>query len=463
MPTPRRPNVVLLMADDQRFDTIHALGCPAIHTPNLDALAQCGVAFTQAHIPGSTHGAVCMPARAMLWSGRSLFHLQNQGAQIPAEHITLGECFQNAGYQTIGVGKWHADRAAFARTFSSGDEIFFGGMWDHWNVPAYHFDPTGQYAACLPMVEDFWYHNTVRQRGCDHVTSGVHSTDLFTNAAIKLLHNRDRSRPFLLSVAFLAPHDPRTMPESFRSLYDPEKIALPANFAPAHTIDTGTLQLRDELLAPLPRTPADTRRHIAEYYAMISHLDAAVGRLRACLEELGEWDNTIFVHMADHGLAVGQHGLMGKQNLYDHSVRIPLLLSGPGLPRGQVCRQMVYALDVNPTLCQLAGITPPPTVDGQSLCGVLRGDPGRDRLYLAYCQTIRGIKTARHKLIEYNAGGQRATQVFNLEKDPLETTNLAADESLLATLRRQLLELRDQYDDLSHPLGRQFWTSMEFR
>ena len=162
-----KPNILLFFTDDQRFDTIRALGNDQIQTPNLDALVARGTTFTHAHIPGGTCGAVCMPSRAMLHTGRRLFHIDGEGQQIPQGHITLGEYLQSAGYTTFGTGKWHNGRGAYARSFSEGDEIFFGGMGDHWNVPAYHFDPTGQYHSKRPYVADPFYSNTTEYRDCD--------------------------------------------------------------------------------------------------------------------------------------------------------------------------------------------------------------------------------------------------------------------------------------------------------
>ena len=137
--------MIILLTDDQRAGTLHALGNDVIQTPHMDELVRRGTSFTRAHIPGGTLGAVCMPSRAMLNSGRTLFHLSGEGQDIPAEHITLGECLRGAGYHTHGVGKWHNGPDSYARSFSSGADIFFGGMWDHWNVPVCDYNPNGQY------------------------------------------------------------------------------------------------------------------------------------------------------------------------------------------------------------------------------------------------------------------------------------------------------------------------------
>jgi arylsulfatase A-like enzyme len=400
----------------------------------------------------------------MLLTGRSLFHIQGEGEEVPAAHVTMGECFGHAGYETYGVGKWHNGKPGFNRSFAGGDEIFFGGMWDHWNLPTFRFDPTGQYAATLPMVSEFYTSNRVTTRYGDHVTAGVHSTDLLAEAVLRFLRGRRQDQPFFLHLAFLAPHDPRTMPQRFRDLYDPAKIELPENFVPESPVDTGELQGRDERLAANPRDPAEVRRHIAEYYAMISHADDALGRLVACLRETGQYDDTILVFTADHGLALGQHGLMGKQDLYDHSIRVPLILAGPGVPANQRRDALVYSLDLFPTLCDLTGVTVPPSVEAQSLAGCLAGDgPGREWLYLAYCHTIRGVKNRRHKLIEYCAHGKRATQLFDLANDPKEMHNLAGrpeTRALVSQLRRRLLAMRDELEDRTHPRSEAYWKNV---
>lgn len=458
-----KPNILLFFTDDQRFDTINALGNDQIHTPNLDALVRRGTTFTHAHIPGGTSGAVCMPSRAMLHTGRKLFHLDREGQEIPQEHITLGECLRSAGYTTFGTGKWHNGRSAYARSFSSGDEIFFGGMGDHWNVPAYRFDPTGQYDGKCPYVADPFYSNTTEYRDCDHIDAGNHSTELFVEASIRFVKEQKNREPFFMYISLMAPHDPRTMPKKFLDMYDPENIRLPENFLNEHPIDTGALRVRDELLAAFPREPNEIKRHIAEYYAMISHLDHAFGRLLTALREQGKLDNTIIVFAGDNGLALGQHGLMGKQNLYDHSVRVPLIFAGPGIPEGEQRESPVYLLDIFPTLCELSNTGTPESVEGKSLVPSLndRDSDVYSSLYLAYTDSIRGVRDGHHKLVEYACG---STQLFDLSNDPLEMENIAdkmASSGLLAQMRQNLLSLSREWDDESHPMGQEFWKQRE--
>lgn len=227
----KQPNILFILADDQRFDTVHALGNPQIQTPNLDRLVREGTAFTHAHIPGGTNGAVCMPSRAMIHSGRLLFHLDDCGQRIPADQVTLGQCFRQNGYETIGIGKWHNGPDSYARSFSGGDNIFFGGMWDHWNVPVCGYHPDGVYRQTANFTPDFFHANHPMPMVCDKLNPGRHSTELFTDSAMGFLR-RKREDPFFLYLSFLAPHDPRTMPEEFRRMYNPEDIALPENFRP---------------------------------------------------------------------------------------------------------------------------------------------------------------------------------------------------------------------------------------
>ena len=466
-----RPNILFFFADDQRFDTVGALGNDDIRTPALDALVREGTAFTHAHIMGGSCGAVCMPSRAMLMTGRTLFHLDRQGQDIPADHVLLGELLRRHGYVTFGTGKWHNGTASYARSFSAGAEIFFGGMDDHWNVPACDFDPTGRYPEAREHSRslDTWYDENGRpfkrvhtnRQVFDHTRAGRHSSDLFGDAAVEFLRSHDGDQPFFLYVSFMAPHDPRETHPQYHELYDPERMPLPESFTPEHPFDNGDLQVRDEHLAPFPRTEESVRRQLADYYAMISHLDAQIERVLGVLEETGRAGNTIIVFAGDNGLAVGRHGLMGKQNLYDHSVRVPLILHGPGVPRGETRAAFCYLLDIYPTLCDLIGVEIPDSVEGRSLAPVLHtaGTQVRDRLHFAYKGIHRGVRDERLKLIEYVVGDERHTQLFDLEADPFELKNLAGDPDYaghLERLRYDLLAWRDELDD-TQDLGREFW------
>ena len=456
-----KPNIVILFTDDQRFDTINSLGNSEIHTPNLDKLVKRGTTFTNAHIPGGTCGAVCMPSRAMLHTGRTLFHLQGEGQEIPKDHTLLGEYLQSLGYNTFGTGKWHNGTSSYARSFTDGGEIFFGGMWDHWNVPAHSFDNSGRYESAIPYISDAFHSNEVTMVTSDHIQPGKHSTDLFCDTVLEWIRNYDEDCPFFLNVAFMAPHDPRVMPEKYMKMYNSVKINLPQNFRPEHEFDYGIRDMRDEILEEYPRTDEKIRQHIAEYYAMISHLDDAIGKILDTLEESGKLENSIIVFAGDNGLALGQHGLMGKQNAYEHSVRVPLIFSGVGIPSGQICQDQCYLLDIFPTLMDSLGFPMPESVEGKSLYGsILQNDRSghRDSLYFAYEDKLRAVKKDGFKLIEYASDSCRKTQLFNLKKDPLEISDISENCSKKVNeLREELFVLRDQWDDLDHPTGDKFW------
>jgi arylsulfatase A-like enzyme len=433
--------VVLLYADDQRFDTIHALGNSQIQTPNLDRLVQEGFAFTHAHVMGGQQGAICMPSRAMLMTGRTLFRAtvapspkSPKERTIHPQATLLPEVFRAAGYRTFATGKWHNDPASLNRAFNEGDNLFFGGMTDQRKVLVRSYDPSGQYPPQQAR------------------TNTVFSTELFTETALRFLEQVSPEQPFFLYVAYTAPHDPRTPPPEFMSRYRPEKIKLPPNFLPQHPFDNGELKVRDEQLLPWPRTPEAVRREIALYYGMITHLDDQIGRLLRTLDARGLRNNTLVVFAGDNGLAVGQHGLLGKQNLYDHSVRVPLVFRGPGVPANRRSAVLCYLHDIYPTLCELAGLRIPDTVEGQSLVPAMRGRPlqNRDTLYAAYRDVQRMVRDNRYKLIEYPRANRR--QLFDIRRDPWETRDLSQEPRHAATLERLQKALRQWQESVDDPL-----------
>jgi arylsulfatase A-like enzyme len=245
-------------------------------------------------------------------------------------------------------------------------------------------------------------------------------------------------------------------------MYDPQEIDLPPSFLPEHPFDNGEMVVRDEKLAPWPRTADDVRRHTAEYYAMITHLDHQIGRVLQVLKSTGHAEDTIVVLAGDNGLAIGRHGLFGKQNMYEHSLHVPLIMSGPGVPQNQRTDSLCYLLDIYPTLCELLDIPTPSSVEGESLVPALR-EPNaaiRDTLTFAYRGVQRAARDARFKLIEYVVDGQRTTQLFDLRADPWETNSLT-DSSLyaghLTRMRVELERSRDALDDNQPDQGEAFW------
>ena len=462
-----RPNVLLFFTDDQRASTIRALGNPDIHTPNLDRLAERGTAFTRAYMMGGMTGATCVPSRAMLHTGRHLFHLRSRGSSLNPEDATLGETFRAAGYATYFTGKRHSlSRDRIKRGYAEGGVVMgFGGyLTDKRRMPMHDWDPQARYDRNdAYVVSGAVGHPKVpvpSQKKKDTVPPGPFATQLYVDPAVEWLRSYRGGSPWFMYVSLSAPHDPHEAPEAVRRLYDPDEIPLPPNFRTQHPFDNGDLQVRDERLLPSPRNPQQIKQKIADYYAAVTFVDSQFGRLIEALETSGQLANTIVVFAGDSGLAVGQHGLLGKQNLYDEAgVHIPLILAGPGIPRNQRRDALVATCDIFPTLCDLVDIDKPSSIEGRSMTPLLRhpGATTRECIYLAYREYQRAVVESRYKLIEYvqvtqkgKTVGTRETQLFDLKEDPWETTNLARDPAHGSTRRRmqgKLLQLRQEYDD----------------
>lgn len=417
-----KPNILFLFTDDQRADAIAAHGNPHIKTPNIDKLATSGFSFRSNYCFGGNSGAVCVPSRAMLMSGKTWFHVDTgslKGARL------LPEVLAENGYVTFGTGKWHNGRESWLRAFQKGKNVFFGGMSDHTKVPVRDLGPDGK----LTEVR----------------TGEKFSSELFADAAIEFLRSHDGKKPFFAYVAFTAPHDPRMPPTDFREMYYRNLPPLPADFLPQHPFDNGMMKGgRDENLAGWPRTEAVIRNQLAEYYGLITHMDGQIGRILDALRQTGQADDTIIIYAADQGLAVGSHGLLGKQSVYEHSMRCPLIFVGPGIPKGKSTRAFSYLLDVFPTLCDVIGIPRPSELEGESLRPLWEGrkDRVRDSVFLPYIKIQRAVRDERWKLICYPQISHM--QLFDLQNDPHEKTNLI-DRAEHAGHVRRLLALMGQW------------------
>ena len=436
-----QPNILFMIADDHRWDAIGGMGDPTVQTPTMDSLMGRGTTFRQTHIMGSLVGAVCVPSRAAVLTSANLF--RSGGNQINRDLAVWPQVMREAGYHTFFSGKWHNDRQTFTDSFDAGAKIFFGGMGNQYKVPVFDFDSTGKYPNDARYIGDKF------------------STELFTDSAVQFIESYDQTDPFFVYLSFTSPHDPRTPPGEYATMYPPEEIPLPENFLPEHPFDNGEMRIRDEELAPFPRTPEVVQRHIADYYGMITHQDAEMGRLLSTLEATGHLNNTIVIYTADHGLAVGQHGLFGKQNLYAHSIRVPSIFAGPGVPEGVTVDALTYLYDVFPTVCDLTGVECPDTTEGKSLVPLMEGcvEQVRETVFAAYKDIHRTVSDGRWKLIRYYVSeetgkGTDCIQLFDLEQDPWEMTNLAElpehaerIQSLATELKRWQIETDDFMKD----------------
>lgn len=439
----RGPNILFIFADDQRADTIGAHGNRHIRTPNIDRLVRSGFSFRQNHVFGSNNGAVCVPSRAMLMTGKTWFQIDT--LKLESE-LLLPEMLAKSGYETFGTGKWHNGETSWKRAFQRGKAIMFGGMSDHTKVPVKDLLPDGRLS-----VER---------------TGEKFSSELFADAAIEYLEERERQNPFFAYIAFTAPHDPRQPTGRWTDYYKNNPPPLPINFLPQHPFDNGMVRnLRDEDLAGWPREKMVIREQIAEYYGLLSHMDEQVGRILAALKRTGQDRNTIIVYAADNGLALGSHGLLGKQSVYQHSVRVPLILTGPGIPRGGSSEALTYLFDIFPTICQLARIPTPSGLTGQSLLPLLRGERSsiRETVFLPFRNIQRGIRDERWKLIAYPQIGY--LQLFDLQRDPHEMVDLYDHPGSRPHIERLMARMKEWQervgDTLAIPTNRRVPTPLD--
>jgi arylsulfatase A-like enzyme len=394
-----KPNLLFLFNDDQRADTIAALGNPVIRTPNLDRLCHQGMAFTRAYMQGGFNGATCVPSRAMLLSGQSLFHADEKLLR----HQTWPAAFGKAGYTTFATGKWHNGAESLPLSFQRARSIFAGGMTDPLKAPL--SDLAGG-------------------KLTDPKVAPKHACAVFADEAVRFLHEYTGG-PFFCYVAFDGPHDPHVVPPDYPVRYTPDQRFLPPNFLPQHPFDNGDMLLRDEVLLPHPRPPEAVQSMNADYYRYISYLDLQIGRILDALAASPFASNTYIVFAADSGVARGSHGLIGKQNLYEHSVRVPLIIAGPGIPAGTRTASMCFLYDVLPTLGKLGGVTNPEPSEAREFSATLRDPdrPARPELVFAYRSVQRAIRDDRWKLIRYPQINK--TQLFDLADDPFERNDLA--------------------------------------
>ncbi len=379
----RKFNILHIHADDHRADGLHALGTELLQTPNLDKLVQRGMTFTHCYTMGSMMGAVCLPSRTMMLTGKSWLRIPGRGATNVNAATTLPKVLSGAGYETFHVGK-------------SGNEFHAG-------------------------IEAFDTNLVMDDRGAERRGSSERHAD----AAIKFLSERKKDKPFYIYLAPPVPHDPRIAAPEFHKLYAAKDVPLPLAFLPLHPFDNGEMTVRDEALAPWPRTPEDTKQQIADYYACVTGLDHHVGRIFEQLKASGEWENTIVIFTGDNGLSLGEHGLFGKQNLYEFGgMHVPCVIAGPGIKKGK-SDAFIYLMDLFPTFCDLAGAKIPEGVEGKSIAPILHGKETkvRDLLYTGYRNCQRSVRDDRWKLIRYPLVNM--TQLFDLKNDPHELNNLA--------------------------------------
>ncbi|MEX1238569.1 MAG: sulfatase-like hydrolase/transferase [Cyclobacteriaceae bacterium] len=442
-----KPNFLFIFSDDQRYNAIHALGDQTLQTPNLDRLVRGGVTFTHAFNMGAWHGAVCVASRAMMLTGLTVWEAKNAEAHFDSMAVQKKfwpQQLMEAGYETFMAGKWHVK----VKT----SDVFHHVV----NVrPGMPKDSPEGYNRPQTKNDTLWQPWNTTYEG--YWAGGKHWSEVLADDAIGFLKQAATiEKPFFMYLAFNAPHDPRQSPKEYVDKYPLEDIALPESYLDIYPYKDSigcSPQLRDERLAPFPRTPHSVKTHIQEYYSIISHMDHQIGRILQALEESGKMDNTYVIFTSDHGLAAGNHGLLGKQNMFDHSVRVPLIIMGPGVEKGTKLSQQVYLQDIMPTTYELAGIKKNNQVRFNSLIPYVTGQLSESvypSIYGCYMDLQRMVRTQEHKLIVYPTA--RKVLLFDLKKDPYEKTDLSAVPEYKEVLKSLIVELQRQQKVLNDPL-----------
>ena len=452
-----KPNIIFIFTDDQAVDTIAAskvwgVDASVIHTPNMDRLVSEGTRFSNAYNMGAWTGAVCVSSRSMLNTGRFLWHSHNAEKNNYTGLLKGGRFWsqrmKTAGYETYMSGKWHVE-APVENLFDHSSHVRLG--MPPFTGPAYNRPIEGKQDGWLPWDESnggYW-------------AGGKHWSEVLADDAEKFIGEAaGKGKPFFMYLAFNAPHDPRQSPKSFVDMYPLDKIPLPENFLPLNehhqamglgpTDKTG---MRDEALAPFPRTGFAVKTHRREYDALITHLDVQIGRILDALDRAKVSDNTYVIFTSDHGLAIGRHGLMGKQNMYEHSLRVPFVIRGPGIPNGGIRDARIYMQDAMATSLDLAGADMK-DLEFKSIMPMIKdaGKSQHDAIYGAFGQNSqRAVIAGDHKMILYPA--TKTILLFDLSKDPLEMHDLAGmpastvlEKQLFARLRDLQKQTGDQLD-----------------
>ena len=444
-------DILFLFADDFAFDCVHALGNEEVATPNIDRLVERGTTFTHAYNMGAWGGAVCVASRTMLVTGKFVWKAHADYSDTDKLYREKGllwpQLMKKAGYGTYFTGKWHI-RADASKAFDVARHIRPG--MPNQTKAGYDRPKDGEpdpWSPFDPKFEGFW-------------KGGKHWSEVTADDAVDFLATAtEREEPFFMYVAFNAPHDPRQSPREFVEKYPPAKVSVPKSFLPEYPYEIcNNRKLRDERLAPFPRTENAVKVNRGEYYAIITHLDEQIGRVLDALEKSGRAKDTIIVFSADHGLAVGHHGLMGKQNMFDHSVRVPFVVVGPEVEAGNRISTPIYLQDVMPTALELAGAKSPEYMQFHSLLPLLRENASKhayDAIYGAYTDSQRMVTAGGKKLVLYPKIPKAL--LFDLNKDPLEMSDLSGETGAKETMRRlfsRFLELQKETGDKLDVAGR---------
>lgn len=444
----KKPNILFIFADDMAYDVMGAAGHSEVKTPHLDKLANRGTLFTHAYNSGAWHGAVCVASRTMLQTGLQIWNARKAEKGLKKNYVDKKlfwpQLMEAAGYETYFAGKWHVGNKKLAQEAFQHSRNIRPGMPRPANRTGYN----------RPKSEDDHDWKPWDKKQAGFWIGGKHWSEVVADDGELFLAKAAKSdKPFFMMLAFNAPHDPRQAPKKFCDMYPYDKISVPKSFLPEYPHEIcNNRKLRDEVLAPFPRTHYAVQVHRSEYYAIITHMDEQIGRILTALEKTGKAKDTVVIFSADHGLSVGHHGLMGKQNMYDHSVRVPWIIAGPGVPEKKQLAAPIYLQDVMATALELGVAKKPEHVEFESVLPHLRGQgKANDVVYSSYMNHQRMVATDKYKLIKYPKLG--VEKLFDLKNDPEEMKDLAKDAAHAEALQKMRKLLAEQMKKMNDPLA----------
>ncbi|RMD78400.1 MAG: DUF229 domain-containing protein [Lentisphaerae bacterium] len=442
----KRPNILILLTDQQRWDTLHCNGNDLISTPNLDSLAERGVTFTNAYC----NCPVCMPSRMSLLTGRypASLGIRCNGIELPEDTQCLQHILSLYGYTTANLGKLHFKNHAsqfrdhrephpkygFDRLILSDEP----GCYDDAYIKWVERKAPDQVAKCRCDTPPAWTGEkiSIHPRGTHtpYVFAGdenlTHSAFVADETATFI---RQTNEPFFAIAGFYAPHCPINPPQRFVDMYDPDDMPLPQRNPGQNYHDVSDEQWR---------------KVKAYYYALISHVDDQIGRILEALRESGKMEDTIIIFTADHGEHLGDHGLVGKGAPFDSCTRVPLIISAPShFPQRGQSTAFVELVDLAPTILDFAGIQTPPEMQGRSLHAFLQGTTTkhREHAFIEHAfpgtnQAYKALRTEEH-LYVINAEGHET--LYDLNEDPHQLHDVAPGcdrTSILSECRHLLLQ-----------------------
>lgn len=460
-----KPNVVFIFADDLTYHGLGSTSDGEVLTPNLDRLKGQGTYFSRTYNQGAFNGAISVASRAMMNTGKYMWDamsiikgapggesgawpegMQPYRPQSYEQPYKLWSVYmKEAGYNTYMSGKWHVNNHSADEAFDLACNVR-GGMPNQ--------TPERYERKFIEGEPDTWCAADTTKGG--YWKGGLHWSEVLRNDALGFIEEvRDQDDPFFLYLGFNAPHDPRQAPQEYLDMYPVEDVKVPESFMgeyPYFEQMGAGKALRDEMLAPFPRTEYSVRVNRKEYYALISHLDTQIGIIVDALEKSGKMDNTYIIFTADHGLAVGDHGFIGKQNPYESSIRVPMFILGPTIEKGKEVDNLVYLQDVMATALDLAGSEGVDNVDFESFLPVAQGKKvkGRDAIINSYQGSQRIVVEDRYKMIIYPTAG--VVRLYDLESDPNELNDIIAQKGSRKIADRLLEKMVELLKDINDPL-----------